>query len=374
MTRAGAPPMGASTDLAGVRVCRFGHASVRYSRNRILAKALRRAGAAVDDVVDHRPYPVRTAALLRAASGKRFDLLLVGYPGHTDVPAAVALGRLRGVPVILDAFLSLHDTFVEDRGRIPAGSLRARWPALVDRVAATLPDRVLLDTEAHISYFADELRAPRHRFRRIWAGADDEVMRPAPRSGDPAFTVFLYASFIPLHGVEHVVRAASVLERGSDPVRLRIAGDGQTYPAVQTLADRLGTRSIEFLGRRPLSELPGLMAEADVCLGIFGTTPKAARVIPNKVFDALAVERPVITADTPAIREALVPGRHLWTCPAGDPDALADAISRLKADPNTRRKLAAEGRTRFEEAFSIEAISRDLSAVVREVLPAQGGR
>jgi glycosyltransferase involved in cell wall biosynthesis len=366
--------MEASTDLAGVRVCRFGHASIRYSRNRILAKALRRAGATVEDVIDHRPYPVRTAALLGAARRRRFDLLLVGYPGHTDVPAAVALGRLRGVPVILDAFLSLHDTFVEDRGLIPSGSLRARWPALVDRVAVTLPDLVLLDTEAHIAYFTDELGAPRDRFRRIWAGADDEVMRPAPRSGDPAFTVFLYTSFSPLHGVEQVVRAASALDRGGDPVRLRIAGDGQTYPAVRSLAERLGTRSIEFLGRRPFGELPGLMAEADVCLGIFGTTPKAARVIPNKVFDGLAVERPVITADTPAIREGLAPGRHLWTCPAGDPRALAEAISRLKADPETRRVLAAEGRRRFEEAFSIEAISRDLVRVVREVVPGRGSR
>jgi glycosyltransferase involved in cell wall biosynthesis len=116
------------------------------------------------------------------------------------------------------------------------------------------------------------------------------------------------------------------------------------------------------------------MAEADVCLGVFGTTPKAARVIPNKVFDGLSVERAVITADTPAIREALVPGRHLWTCPAGDPVALAETISRLKADPQTRRVLAAEGRGRFQEAFSIGAISRDLAAVVREVVPVEGGR
>jgi glycosyltransferase involved in cell wall biosynthesis len=355
-------------DLTGLRVCRFGHFSGRYARNRVVAKALRRAGATVQDVMDHRPYAIRTPSMLARAARQDFDLLLVPYPGHSDVPAATALARAIDRPLVFDAFLSLYDTFVEDRRRIHPSSIRARWPALADRVATRLPDLVLLDTEAHIDYFVDELGASRSRFRRIWVGADDEVIHPMPRTGDPAFTVFLYASFVPLQGVEHVVRAAHVLEREGPPVRFRVVGAGQAYPEIRDLAAALGIRSIEFLGRRPYEELPGLMAASDVCLGIFGTGPKAGRVVPNKVFDALAAARPVITADTPAVREALVDGRHGLLIPAGDSRALAGSIGRLEGDSELRRRLAREGLRRFEEAFSIDAISRDLAAVVREVV------
>ncbi len=45
------------------------------------------------------------------------------------------------------------------------------------------------------------------------------------------------------------------------------------------------------------------IADADVCLGIFGTSAKAANAIPNKAYQILAVGRPLVTRDSPAIRE-----------------------------------------------------------------------
>jgi glycosyltransferase involved in cell wall biosynthesis len=358
---------GTERALAGVRVCRVGHFSAGYARNRIVAEALRQAGADVVDLPDDRVFPVRSAAIVRRGLARRFDLILVGYPGHSDVPAAAAVARIKGVPLVFDAFVSLFDTFVTDRRRLPSGGLRARTVALVDQVACRLPDRVLLDTEAHIDYFVRRFGLPRDRFRRVWAGADDRVMSPIPRTGDGTFSVFLYGSFVPLQGVEHVIRAAHLLESGGVEARFTVAGEGQTYRAVRRLADELEVRSIQFLGWRPYADLPGLMGQSDVCLGIFGTTPKAGRVIPNKVFDGLAMGRAVVTADTAAAREGLEHGRNAWLCPPGDPEALAGALAHLAGNPDLRRRLGEAGRRRFEEAFSTEAISRDLSGVVREL-------
>ena len=67
-------------------------------------------------------------------------------------------------------------------------------------------------------------------------------------------------------------------------------------------------------------------------LGVFGRTAKAKRVVPNKVYQGLAMARPVITADSPAVREFFAPGEHLHTVPAGDPEALADAVVELAED------------------------------------------
>lgn len=63
-----------------------------------------------------------------------------------------------------------------------------------------------------------------------------------------------------------------------------------------------------------------------MCLGVFGTGPKTELVVPNKVLQALAAGRPVITADTSAIREQTWPAHALTLIPAGDPAALADTL------------------------------------------------
>jgi glycosyltransferase involved in cell wall biosynthesis len=72
------------------------------------------------------------------------------------------------------------------------------------------------------------------------------------------------------------------------------------------------------------------ISQADVCLGIFGASGKAARVIPNKVFQILAAGKPLITRDSPAIRELLLPDMDGVTLvPAADAPALADAVREL---------------------------------------------
>jgi glycosyltransferase involved in cell wall biosynthesis len=273
--------------------------------------------------------------------------------------------------VVFDAFVSLLET-ADDRG-VGGASRRARARlATEDRVACRLADLVLLDTATHARYFEETFRVPARKLRRIWVGADDEVMTRVPLVAGHGFRVFVYASFIPLHGLEHVVEAAHLLERAGEPVSVDIVGTGATEAAVRALVAQRGVRSVTFLGARPYSELPSLIAASDVCLGIFGTSAKAGRVIPNKVFDALAVGRPVITADTPAAREVLTHGRDAWLCPPGDAAALAEALRVLRADVSLRAGLADRGHALFVREFSLDAIARELVPVVLGALGRSG--
>ncbi len=354
--------------LSGVTVAHLGHHDPDYARNRIMAKCLRRAGATVVEVVDERRFLFRTPALVSRCVRQPIDVVLVGFPSHSDVPAAGALGMVRQVPVVFDPLVSLYEMAVEDRRTATSGDLRSRRYIFQDRLGCRLSDLILLDTEAHISYFVDRFGVPRHKLRRIWVGSDDDVMFPRKRTGDERFRVLFYGSFIPLHGLEHILAAAALLETAGEEVDFTIVGTGQTFRHIRRLAAQLQVTSVRFLGPQPYRVLPSMMAESDVCLGIFGTSGKASRVIPNKVFDALAVARPVITADTPAIREALTHGEHAWLCPAGDPDALASAITTLKADEALRSSLAHHGHQLFLRRFSLAALTNDISAVMNEAL------
>src|SRR5207253_8102873 len=95
---------------------------------------------------------VRAELRLARARVPDADLVLVGYPGHFDLPAArrVAAGR----PVVFDPLVSLADTLVSDRGRFRSGSLPARALETIDRRAFGAADVVVADTQAHAHFLA----------------------------------------------------------------------------------------------------------------------------------------------------------------------------------------------------------------------------
>ena len=95
---------------------------------------------------------------------------------------------------------------------------------------------------------------------------------------------------------------------------------------MHALARELHLRNVTFLPFVPLPQLPSLIHSADLCLGIFGTSEKARRVIPHKVLDAIACGVPVITADTPAIRERFANNPLVHLVPAGNAQELARRI------------------------------------------------
>ena len=71
-----------------------------------------------------------------------------------------------------------------------------------------------------------------------------------------------------------------------------------------------------------------------------------------------------MTADTPGIREALVHGESGWLVPAGDADALADALRTLAADPGLRARLGEGARRRYEEIGTPVAAARPLADAI----------
>ena len=245
--------------LDGVKVVHFGHFDPQYSRNRIMAKALRRAGATVRDVSETGRFTTRVPRLLRTLDPSDADVVLVGFPGHADVPVARLGSARQRTPVLFDAFVSLSES-AEDRGHVRPDGLAAKRYWLEDRIACHFATRTILDTDTHASYFADSVGVPSSRLRRVWVGADDDVIKPGPtpRPDDPVFRVFVYASFIPLHGLEHVVRAAHLLEQHDDGIRIEIVGAGDTEARIRRLASELDVQSVQFLGRRPYEELPSL--------------------------------------------------------------------------------------------------------------------
>lgn len=377
-----------------IRVCMAGTWDPHFGRNRILRRLLERAGFEVTicrvDLWGERSGAVvrrrKLAVLLRALVAYpllvgRFlripkpDIVLVPYPGHFDMPVLWVLSRIRRAPVIFDAFISLFDTVVSDRRLASRRSFVGRLARTMDRAACRLADLNLADTPPHARYLSTLSRTPLERFRVLWVGAQEGVFQPRPGSTPDPDLVLFYGTFIPLQGVETIVRAAKRLE--PDGIRVRIIGDGQERHAVDRLASELEPTNLERIGLVPLERLPQEIAAAGVCLGIFGTTEKADRVVPNKLYEGLAVGRPVVTGDTTAVRSAFE-GGEVVTVPVGDAEALADAVRRLCRDAGWRERVAAAGHARFRRDYSEKALSallvEHLEGLVRDPPPGERAR
>ena len=173
------------------------------------------------------------------------------------------------------------------------------------------------------------------------------------------FLVLFWGSFIPLQGVEYIVKAAKRLEKCSD-VQFQIIGRGQEHKKILKLADKLKISNIDFVDRISYEVVPKYIKKADVCLGIFGDTQKTQRVIPNKVYEAIAMEKPVITADTPAARELFIDRKNILFCKTADPEDLAEKILELKNNKDLREKIAKGGYKVFKNYATPRIVVRNL--------------
>ena len=340
-----------------MRVQVFGAFDQGYARNRVLRTGLQRLGVHVDlcTAPNWQSSLLRYAALLgRHVRHARCDVLVVPEFRHKDVPLARLLASVSRASLVVDPLVSRYDTRVHDWGNVPDASFTAAHSRRVDRAAMRFADLLLCDTAQHAHYFARAYRVPLERCAVVPVGFDDVVFQPLPEPVAPPFRVAFFGSFLPLHGVETIVEAARLVAR--EGVRFLLVGSGQTFDVVRRARER-GV-ALETSATLPPTQLVRRLKHAHVLLGIFGTTPKAARVVPNKIFQSLALGRAVVTAATPAIEEFFTPGEHLWTVPAGDAEALADAIRTLQRDAALRTGLAQRGGRYVHTHFTPVHIAR----------------
>jgi glycosyltransferase involved in cell wall biosynthesis len=351
-----------------LKVAYFGTYERAYPRNAQVISCLR--GAGVEVVEEHVPVwegrrdawaaGLGTAVRVAFAEARLLrrrvdcDALLVGYPGHFDLPAARRAAK--GRPVVFNPLVSLADTFVADRGRFRSGSVPARVLEALDRRALRTADVVVADTEAHARFLSR--LAGHDRFEVCLVGAEDRLFRP-PWTPEKAFTALFVGKLIPLQGVETILQAA----RLAPDLRFRVVGSGQLEPLL-----RDAPQNVERIPWIEYELLPDELRRAGCALGIFGTSAKAARVIPNKAFQALACGTPLITADTPAARELLADGESALLIPAGHAEALADAVRRLAADPVLARTIGAGGRAAYDERASEAVLGPRWRGVIQRAL------
>ena len=382
--------MGQDETRRPLRVCYFGTYRASYSRNQIAIEGLRRNGIEVVECHEQLWHGIEDRVqvasggwfrmgfalrVVRAYWGllksyhriAEYDVMVLGYPGQLDVYLARILTWLRRKPLVLDVFMSLY-LVASERGLVDRHPVTAGLVRLIERVACSLPDLLLLDTAEYVAWFEATYGVSSERFRLVPTGADDRLFRPMGdgRPKDGLVVVVYYGTFIPNHGTEYIVEAARILS-DDETINFELIGQGPDREKAVELARRYGLSNVRFVDWLDKADLLERVARADICLGAFGATPQSCMTVQNKIYEGLAMAKPVITGDSETIRQVMQHGTHVYLCARADPCAVAAAIRSLGNSREMRERLAKRGHELFAERFDLEHNGRLLASHLREV-------
>lgn len=301
-----------------------------YPRNRLLRERLVEAGYEVVVV----PVPLAGGYLRRClkllvagmAAARNTRCVLLAEFSLQYAWVAWAIARARRAPLVVDWFVGLYETNVEDWHRFPPSSRRARVHAMFDAFAVRLADMVITDTKiraASLSRYSTD--TPR---MSLPVGAPDWAVARASPEHRETFKVLYYGSYIPLHGVETIIAASALLPVGSS-IEFTFLGGGELRPKAEVAAG--DDPRCHFIPPVPEEALAAIIGEHDVVLGIFGESNKASTVIANKVWQGLACGKVVVTRTSGALEEITdLVGSQLVQVPPSDPRALSSALVALE--------------------------------------------
>ena len=362
------PRINALANAAHLQVLFVAGRELTYTRNNVLLRALRRQEYSLDVIGVLQPVSSisRTSAqllpeLVKRLSKRRYDVIVVGFYGYLLAPVVTAFTR---TPLLFDAFVSNYDTLCFDRKVVAPDSFAGQVLYQFDKRVCRRARHLLLDTPQHIAYFVDTFGLNAQRVSWLPVGCNEDIFHPRPASPYQAATnVLHYSTFLPLHGVDVILRAAAHLRAA--PVSFRLIGDGPLRPAMMALARELNLSNVEFLPPVSLTALSEEIGKAHVCLGgHFGASGKAQRVVPGKIYQMMASQRAIIAADSPANRTLLTHEVSALLVQPEDPEQLAAAILRLHEDQNLREVLAFNTQRTFQSQCSEQVISTRLASII----------
>lgn len=268
--------------------------------------------------------------------------------------SAVSTGALTNKPMI--QFLS----WLEKRCYRQATALNVLTPAFKENIV----NRGLKDSDL---------------VHNIPCGVDTREMHPSMRCdeirrelGWTAKNVVLYTGAMGrANRLSQLIETAMLLKDRSD-ILIAIVGGGMEANAINEQINTEKLTNIVFYGTRPKEDMPGIAASADICCAVLMKSETFKTVYPNKVFDYMACEKPVIIAIDGLIRELIEKQDAGIFVEPENPRSIADGILSLVDHPGRSRKMAANGRRFVENEFDRDVMAKryeSLLKLVAEALP-----
>ena len=253
--------------------------------------------------------------------------------------------------LINDFFISNYDTYVYDRKKITNKNPRAWWKYFQDWFNFKFSEYLISDTMAHFKYWETLFGKFTGKHLVLPVLADTSIYYPLDKKiENEKIRILFYGSFIPLHGIDVILNAFSLMEKNNISFEANVIGKGQMYSEMKKLHNDLNLKQVSMNGEViNENQLSDMIREHDIILGIFGESEKAKSVIPNKVYQSTACKKCTVTMKSDVLKE-FYNEEDLITC-NNNPESLANALIDLINDKIKIETISQNAYNQFNKIY-----------------------
>ena len=308
-----------------------------------------------------------------------FDIVLSTSPQFFNGLAGYLVSRLKRVPWILE----IRDLWPESIVAVGAITHRPviRFLEGLESFAYRKADHLVVVTDAFKGHMLAQGISP-EKVSVIKNGADFSLYKKPPHgSAHPSGCLGLEGKFVAAyfgtHGMAHhletILEAAQELAEWKDIIFL-LVGDGAERSRLVAMRDAMKLPNVSMLDQQPKENMPVLWSLSSVSLVLLKKSAVFKTVLPSKVFESMAMEKPVILGVEGESAELVMSsGGGICIEPENAKD-LATQILKLYRDHTLCEKLGSSGRRYVLEHFDRQVLARRFADVMGKVVAGGGGR
>lgn len=304
---------------------------------------------------------------------RRYSLVQINTMPDFLVFAAI-LPRLSGTKVLLDLHELMPEFFRAKFKHAILNKVLVRIIAFVERCSVHFAHSAIAVSSVQVKVL--QQRKIRRNFTIIHNVPDESLfttkagpVQPAAKQHD--LVMISHGTVTERYGLHVLVEAVPLILKEVPNLKVYIAGTGEFLPRIKQQVSRLGlSESIIFTGRVPLEAMASYIAQASVGVVPLLEDGYMELAAPNKLFEYVAMEKPVLASDVPGIR-AYFDERQVGFFRPGDPEDLANKAIELLKDPQRQAGLASRAREVYE-TIRWERTKASYKEVIRNLLAPQG--
>lgn len=373
-----------------LKVCFFGTYDRGFTSNRIVLEGLKANDVKVVEINSEvkmtkldreqdmtwlkfinrilKKYKIIFEIIKKRKELKECQAIYVGFPGHIDVIPAFIVAKIFKLKLIFNPLVIIYTGYADDQGILKENSWLGKVIKFGEKFIYKLCDVITADTPYQKEHLIRDYDVPASKLDVLPIGADNKVYKfLGIKKPNDEFNVVYYGLFTPLHGCEHIIKAANLLKKYKD-IKFVMVGKGHTFESTFKLAQKLQLKNVIFYPDMTEVDAFDTLKEADLFLGFLQKHPSVNRIIPNKVYQGIALGKAVISAESDAIESVFTDKENIYLCKPASPESLANAVLNLRNDQKLRDKIAKNGYKLYQDNFTPETVGAELKRIIRSAI------